>query len=61
VLTSIHQYGSWPPFQRIETKFGLHARNSPELAKKKILLEAGVMSRRNRLATLIAADQSAGL
>jgi hypothetical protein len=23
VLTTIHQYGSWSPFQRIETKIGL--------------------------------------
>src|SRR5258708_31312583 len=38
-LTAIHQYGSSPTFQRIETKFGLRTRNSPEFTKKKIFRE----------------------
>jgi hypothetical protein len=35
-LTTIHQYGSGTPFQRIETKFGLSGDLKTDSARKKI-------------------------
>jgi hypothetical protein len=40
-LTTIHQYGSWSPFQRIETKFGLNSRELTGTREKENFSRAG--------------------